>query len=82
MKKFLLLIALFLLTYSQSYSYSIPTHINLVLVLDDFEDDGGGPPVEDPDPPLPIDKWIPYLMVVGLVYTGYKLSKKKAKERA
>lgn len=46
-------------------------------VLDDYEDDGGGPPVEDPSPPAPIDDWIPVLVLLGVAYTGYFFYKKK-----
>ncbi|AWH86561.1 hypothetical protein HYN59_16245 [Flavobacterium album] len=38
----------------------------------EFDDDGDGPPVEDP--PAPIDDWIPYAMTFGvLIGAGYYL---------
>lgn len=45
-----------------------------------FEDDGDGPPVEDPPPPAPIDDWIPVLLVLGVAYTGYYFYSRESKQ--
>ena len=41
--------------------------------------DDDAPPVEDPPPPAPIDDWIPLLIIVGLGYVGYVLTRKNKK---
>lgn len=35
-------------------------------------DDNEDPPVEDPPPPVPINQWIPLLMLAGFTFIGYK----------
>lgn len=61
---------------------SIAVHANDPLSeqnMDSFDDDGGGPPVEDPPPPAPIDQWIPILMLGGMTFVGYKISRSRRK---
>jgi hypothetical protein len=79
MKKKIFFSIFFLLVLSRMYSFPIPSPFNFdfkPIGMLQYEDDGEGPPVEDPPPPAPIDDWIPYLMIVGVFYTGVKLIQK------
>ena len=81
MRKTIFFLVLLMLLYSDLHSKPLPFEIKFTLGsgdfdndTDSFDDDGDGPPVEDPPPPMPLDAGLPYLVITGLVYVGYKLS--------
>jgi hypothetical protein len=70
MKKLLFLVVFFLLPLNEIYPNYTTTVSNFVLVVVQFEDDGDGPPIEDP-PSVPIDDWLGVMFLAGIVLSGY-----------
>lgn len=71
-KKLLCLLILFALV-ETSYSVSAKSINASSKLMNEVDDDGDLPPVDDPPPLVPINDWVTVLFIGGIALVGYSL---------
>lgn len=77
-KKLFIVLVLLLAGKVQSKINHLNTDNRLVF---QFDDDGDPPPTEDPPPPAPINDWIPFMIVGGILFVAAKYSPNRLKSK-